>query len=120
MVDTMQKQALPQDTYKTDWLQSLDGRTAIAQELRQRQNSLCNDLGGIASLSYQQRALIDRAIFLEYHLQQQELKLATGADFDSGQWVQAANSLSGIFSKLGLQRKSKDVSLSQYVNGDAQ
>ena len=115
----MHKQAAPQKDYKTNWLQSLDGRTAIAQELRQRQTSLSNDLGGIASLSYQQRALIDRAIFLEYHLQQQELRLATGADFDSGQWVQAANSLSGIFSKLGLQRKAKDVSLSQYVSGDA-
>ena len=88
-------------------------------ELRQRQLSLSDDLGGIEALSYQQRALIDRAIFLEFHLQQQELRLATGADFDSGSWVQAANSLSGIFSKLGLQRKAKDVSLSQYVSGDA-
>jgi hypothetical protein len=114
----MSKQTAPQTAYKNDWLQKLDGRTAIAQELRQRQSALSNDLGGIASLSYQQRALIDRAIFLEYWLQQIELKLATGADFDSGQWVQAANSLSGIFSKLGLQRKAKDVSLSQYVSGD--
>ena len=115
----MSKQAAPQTAYKNDWLQSLDGRTAIAQELRQRQTSLSNDLGGIESLSYQQRALVDRAIFLEYHLQQQELRLASGEQFDSGQWVQAANSLSGIFSKLGLQRKAKDVSLSQYVSGDA-
>ena len=103
--------------YKTNWLQGLDGRTAVAQELRQRQSSLSNDLGGTEALSYQQRALVDRAIFLEYHLQQQEMRLASGDDFDSGQWVQACNSLGGIFSKLGLQRKLRDVSLSQYVKG---
>ena len=115
----MHKQAAPQKEYKANWLEGLDGRTSIAVELRQRQISLSNDLGGIESLSYQQRALIDRAIFLEFHLQQQELRLASGDQFDSGQWVQAANSLSGIFSKLGLQRKARDVSLSQYVSGDA-
>ena len=112
----MNKHTSPQTTYSTNWLQSLDQRTAIAQELLQRQSALCNDLGGYASLSYQQRSLIDRAIFLEYHLQSEELKLATGGEFDSGKWVQACNSLGGIFSKLGLNRHSKDVvSLSDYV-----
>lgn len=110
------KHIAPQTAYKTNWLQSLDGRTAIAQELRQRQTALSNDLGGIASLSYQQRALIDRAIFLEYHLQQEELKLACGAEFDSGKWVQACNSLAGLLSKLGLNSHSRDVvSLADYV-----
>jgi hypothetical protein len=112
----MNKHITPQTTYTTNWLKSLDQRTTIAQELRQRQTALSNDLGGIVSLSYQQRSLIDRAIFLEYHLQTEELKLATGGDFDSGKWVQACNSLGGIFSKLGLNRHSKDVvSLSDYV-----
>jgi len=113
----LQKRYIPQKDNIANWLRDLDGRTAVAQELRQRQTLLSDDLGGVESLSYQQRALIDRAIFLEFHLQQQELRLAKGSDFDSGQWVQAANSLSGIYSKLGLQRKAKDVSLSQYVNG---
>lgn len=110
------KHIAPQTAYKTNWLQSLDGRTAIAQELRQRQTALSNDLGGIASLSYQQRALIDRAIFLEYHLQQEELKLACGAEFDSGKWTQGCNALGGLFSKLGLNKQLKEITnLSQYV-----
>lgn len=112
----MTKQQTPSDSYKPDWLASLDKRTAIAQELRQRHGALCADLGGVGSLSYQVKALIDRAIFLEYHLQEEERKLATGADFDSGRWVQACNSLSGIFSKLGLQRQCKEISLNQYIS----
>lgn len=112
----MSKQTAPQAKYSNDWMQNLDGRTAIAQELRQRHTALCNDLGGYESLSYQERALIDRAIFLEFHLQQEEMKLATGAEFDSGKWVQSCNSLSGLFTKLGLNRRVKEVTtLSQYV-----
>jgi len=100
----------------TQWLQALDGRTSTAQQLRLRHDALCSDLGGHSKLSYQQRALIDRVLFLEYHLQQEELKLATGADFDSGKWVQACNALSGLFSKLGLRKQMKDVpTLHEYV-----
>lgn len=113
----MTKQSVPSASYKQDWLASLDKRTSLAQDLRQRHTSLCDDLGGYNSLSYQIRALIDRAIFLEYHLQEEERKLATGAEFDSGKWVQACNSLSGIFSKLGLQRQRRELSLDQYVKG---
>jgi len=112
----MKAQVSPLQANPTQWLQSLDGRTSAAQQLRVRHDALCSDLGGYAKLSYQQKALIDRAIFLEYHLQQEELKLATGADFDSGKWTQACNALSGLFSKLGLHKQVKDVTtLSQYV-----
>lgn len=112
----MSKQTAPQAKYSTDWMQTLDGRTAIAQELRQRHSALCNDLGGYDVLSYQERAMIDRCIFLEYHLQQEEMKLATGAEFDSGKWVQSCNALSGLFAKLGLNKRVKEVgTLTQYV-----
>jgi hypothetical protein len=109
------KEQTPQKAYAPNWLSTLDNRTTIANDLRQRHKDLCDDLGGIDALSYQKRALIDRAIFLEFHLQDEERKLATGADFDSGRWVQAANSLSGIFSKLGLNRTRREVSLNQYI-----
>ena len=112
----MNKQTAPQAKYSTDWMQTLDGRTAIAQELRQRHTALCSDLGGYDVLSYQERAMIDRAIFLEYHLQQEEMKLAQGQEFDSGKWVQSCNALSGLFAKLGLNKRVKEVTtLTQYV-----
>lgn len=87
----------------------LDGRTAVAQIMRDRWQSLTDDLGGLDSLSYAQRSLAERALWLEYWMQQQEQALATGAEFDVGKWTQAANSLQGILSKLGLHRQARDV-----------
>lgn len=103
-------------SFKPDWLSALDSRTVLARELRDRRNRLCNDLGGADALSYQQTALVDRALFLELHLQQEESKLTTGGEFDSGKWVQACNSLAGIFAKLGLERRAREVpSLAEYL-----
>lgn len=116
----MSKTPNPPERYSPDWLTSLDGRTQVAQVLKQRQQELCDDLGGLTQLSYQQRALVDRALFLEYHLQQEEMKLATGQEFDSGRWVQSCNALLGVFRTLGLQRQAKTLpALQQYMRGKA-
>lgn len=106
---SMSKTQTPPQKYAPDWLQTLDGRTALAALMRSRHTALCNDLGGADRLSYPQLTLIDRALFLQYWLEQEEQKLATGGDFDAGKWVQACNSLSGLFSKLGLERKAREV-----------
>lgn len=111
------KEQTPPERYAPNWLDSLDGRTGIAQEMRQRYSALTNDLGGLDRLSYAQRSLAERALWLEYWLAQQERNLATGGEFDVGKWTQAANSLQGIFAKLGLERQAKDVpNLSDYLN----
>lgn len=107
-------------TFQRGFMQSLDGRTAIAQELRQRHKTLTDDLGGVEQLSYQQKALVERALWLEFHLQQEEQKLANGQEFDSGKWTQSCNALQGIFSKLGLERVAKTIpALQQYVKGSS-
>lgn len=112
----MTKQTTPPQRFAPNWLDTLDGRTGIAQEMRQRYQAMTTDLGGHDRLSYGQRSLVSRALWLEYWLQQQETMLATGGDFDVGKWVQAANSLQGILTKLGLERQSKDVpSLHEYL-----
>jgi hypothetical protein len=90
-------------------LDSLDGHLGIARELRQRFEAMTNDLGGSDSLSYVQRSLCERALWLEFWLSQQERDLANGTDFNVSGWIQATNSLQGIFSKLGLRRREKDV-----------
>ncbi len=97
-------------------LADLDGRLGLTQDMRRRYSEVCNDLGGVAGLSYMQRSLIERALWLEYWLASRERDLASGADFDVGKWVQAANSLQGIYSKLGLQRRAKHVTdLQEYL-----
>lgn len=105
----MSKQSTVPDRFAPRWLDSLDGRTAVAQDLRARYEEMTNDLGGAANLSYAQRSLVERALHLEFWLRNQEVELASGKDFDVSRWVQAANSLQGVFAKLGLERKAREV-----------
>ncbi|MEX0603841.1 MAG: hypothetical protein WD623_16925 [Marinobacter sp.] len=106
----------PPQKFAQGWLTELDGRTGIAQVMRQRYEALTNDLGGVSQLSYAQRSLVERSLWLEYWLSQQEQALASGAEFDVGKWVQAANSLQGILTKLGLQRVAREVpDLAEYL-----
>ena len=77
--------------------------------MRERYQNYTDDLGGADRLSYAQRSLVERALWLEYWLAEQERALATGKEFDVGKWTQAANSLQGIYSKLGLERQARDI-----------
>ncbi len=115
------KDAVIPGEFAPGWLAKLDGRTALAQDMQARFAEVCADLGGTDALSYMQRSLVERALWLEYWLGQQERDLASGsADFDVGRWVQAANGLQGIFAKLGLQRRARDVTdLATYLKGRA-
>jgi len=103
------------EKYKTGWLGDLDSRTAIAKEMRERYKALTDDLGGLPALSYQQRSLAERSLWLEYWLASQERILAEGGEFDVGKWVQAVNGLQGIFAKLGLSRVAREVNLSEII-----
>lgn len=105
----MSKLPTPPQRYSHNWLSELDGRTAVAQVMRERWDAFTGDLGGADQLSYAQRSLVERALWLEFWLAQQEQELATGRDFDVSRWTQAANSLQGILAKLGLQRQARDV-----------
>jgi len=105
----MAKLDAPPNKFTQGWLAELDGRTGIAQVMRQRYEAFTNDLGGVSQLSYAQRSLVERSLWLEYWLAQQEQALAAGAQFDIGKWTQAANALQGILSKLGLERTTRDV-----------
>ncbi|SFR50842.1 hypothetical protein [Thiomicrospira sp. ALE5] len=105
--------------FKNGWLDQLDGRTGIAQIMQQRYEELSRDLGGIDKLSYQQRSLMERALWLEYFLAQQEQQLATGQEFDANRWIQATNSLLGLYGRLGLTRVKHAVDISDYIKTKA-
>lgn len=112
----MPKLQTPPDRFSQGWLDQLDGRTGIAQVMRDRYQHFTDDLGGAERLSYAQRSLVERALWLEYWLAQQERDLASGRDFNVNRWIQGANSLQGLLSKLGLERTAKDVpDLSEYL-----
>lgn len=106
-MQTKQKTA-PQE-YSPDWIQSLDGRCGITQEVKRRYQALTDDLGGAANLSYQQRAIVSRVLFVELSLQNQEADIAKGQEVDTGKYTQQVNSLVGLLKTLGLERKAKEV-----------
>lgn len=103
------------ETYERGFLHELDSRTALAQEMRARFRRFTDDLGGLDTLSYAQRSLVERALWLEYWLTQQEQALAMNSQFDVGKWTQAVNALQGLLFKLGLERKTKDVNLADFL-----
>ena len=109
--------AIP-DKFAAGYIDRLDGRTAIAQDMRARWQQITADLGGEATLSYSQRSLVERALWLEHWLAVQEQALAAGQyeTFDAGRWTQACNALQGILKTLGIERRARDVtSLADYI-----
>lgn len=106
------KTAEPPRQCSPGWLDGLDYRTNLARDLKARFDEVCADLGGVEALSYMQRSLIERALWLEYWLSQQERELAKGvSSFDVSRWIQAVNSLQGIYSRLGLERRDPGAGL---------
>ena len=103
------------DKYSSNWLDSLDKRTGLAQEIHARYKALSDDLGGHDQLSYQKRALVSRVLFIELSIQQQEQELAAGGEMDAGRYTQQVNSLLGLLKTLGLDRQNKEISLSQFI-----
>ncbi|MEQ6886462.1 hypothetical protein [Salicola sp. Rm-C-2C1-2] len=113
----MPKQTTAPDQFRPNWIEQLDQRYGFAHEIRARYQRYADDLGGEASLSYAQLSLISHALFMQVWLNQQEHALAKGQEIDMGRYTQAMNSLQGIFTKLGLERRAKEVpSLSEYIN----
>jgi len=113
-----QTQAIPKE-YSPDWLERLDGRTRLAQVINSRYHQLTTDLGGVDALSYQQRSLCKRAIYLEAMLEQWETALGKGEDVDSGKITNCLNSLLGVYRTLGLNRQTREVSLSDVLKARA-
>ena len=114
----MPKLAAIPDQFTAGYLDRLDGRSKVAVDMRARWQAMTDDLGGADQLSYSQRSLVERALWLEHWLHVQEQALADGDHeaFDAGKWTQACNSLQGILVKLGLERRQKDVTdLHSYI-----
>lgn len=116
----MSKLNAPPERYRPDWISLLDGRSSVAQSMRERFHAFTQDLGGADTLSYAQLSLVSRALWLEFWLQQQEQAMAEGKPVDIGRWTQGVNSLQGVYAKLGLERQTKDVpSLGEYLKARA-
>ena len=102
--------------YQEDFLLHLDGRVRVAKSLRERLGALVSDLGGHDSLSYQERSLCKRIVHLERVIEKYECTLAHGGTVDMHLYLSAINVLSGLYSKVGMKRRAKTLSLKDYLN----
>ena len=113
------KSNLPTDIsarYDEAFLDEMDGRSPVYKMMSQRLFSLVTSLGGIDGLSYQERSLCRRAIHLERLIEKRELTLALDGTIDESGYFNAINVLSGLYSKLGMKRRTKSISLKDVLN----
>ena len=101
-------------------MSELDGRVRVAKSLRERLNSLVSDLGGPAELSYQELSLCKRAIHIERLIEKDELSMAHGGVVDRFATIAAINTLTSLFSKIGLKRRAKILNLKDYLANSQQ
>lgn len=102
--------------YTDEFLTTIDKRSSLSVLLRRRLGQLLDDMGGEENLSYAQRSLARRAIFMEALVQQNEERAANGVEIEPTQHASLINSLIGLYSKVGIERKVKDVvDLKEYI-----
>jgi hypothetical protein len=97
------------NNYDPNWLTGVDKRTSLGRQLVIRYNAMCSDLGGEDQLSYIQKSLVNRYIWLEWRINQIEMAAGEGHQVDDGKWSSLVNSFQGLGNKLGLKRVTKDV-----------
>jgi hypothetical protein len=97
-----------------------DGRSATARRFKDLVEDIAADLGGKDHLSEGQRQLIRRAAMLSAESERMEALAARGeAEFDIDLYGMICDRLGRLFGRLGLERKSKDVTpdLRSYLAG---
>jgi hypothetical protein len=103
-------------------LPMVDGRSATARRFKDLVEDIAADLGGQDHLSEGQRQLIRRAAMISAECERQEALAARGeAEFNCDAYGTMCDRLGRLFGRLGLERKSKDVtpSLQSYLQAKA-
>ena len=90
------------------FVDSLDGRSALARRYRDLVAEHTSDLGGADCLSEAQRQLIRRSASLAVWCEAVEAKLAAGEEIDIGTYTTATNALRRVLIDLGLERRARD------------
>lgn len=93
----------------------LDRRFTPVKALYEEFNALTTDLGGAAALSFQETTLCKRVVHLEALITKMETVLVKGGAIDVHVYLAAINTLASLLSKLGLRRRVKNITLSEYI-----
>ena len=101
----------PKRTTKAQLLtrDSLDGRTNAAKYFDQLVSNIEADLAGHEQLSTIERALIEAFAGACVTMQHLNTQLALGQEIDLSQHAQCVSAMVRVASRLGLQRRARDV-----------
>ena len=91
--------------FDPDFMDRLSKRYSLARVVMARRDALEAHCGG--DLSYVQRSLIKRTVWLELLTESYEQKIAAGEEIDVGALTQLNNSLKGLYKDLGVQRTAR-------------
>ncbi|MFZ3326011.1 MAG: hypothetical protein WA231_09025 [Methylocella sp.] len=102
-------------------IEGMDGRLGPARRFRDILEQIECDLGGIDNLSEGQRQLCRRAATLSFTAECMEVDAVAGKPFDIDLFGQLTDRLGRCFQRLGLERKSRDVTptLRDYLQAKA-
>ena len=95
-----------------DFLTHIDGNCSLGYALRQRHQALQDHVSGgdPDRLTYPQRSLIRRVLWLEARIERDEEGFALGKPLSPGSHATLLNSLVAIYKMLGIEPKVKHVS----------
>ena len=105
--------------WRHDWLTHIDARSKLGYALKQRLQALEHDVGAGQPdrLTYAQRSLIRRALWLEVRLETDEVKIVTGDPIPAGSHSTLLNALTAVYRTLGVEPKARPVkSLQDYID----
>jgi hypothetical protein len=103
----------------------VDGRSVWIRRAKEIIADALSDLGGEANTSAAERSLVRRAATISVELERLEAKFATAGEADPADldlYQKLANTLRRLLGAIGLQRRSRDVtvpSLQQYMQRGA-
>ena len=104
--------------WSDDFLSHIDARSRLGYVLKQRLAALEDyvSVGEPERLTYPQRSLIRRALWLEARLELDEARIAGGDPISAGAHACLLNALTNLFRTLGIEPKIKQVkSLRDYI-----
>jgi len=87
----------------------VDGRSATARRYRDLVEALTADQGGADQCSESRRQLIRRFASVSVLCEQAEAKLAAGEEIDVSQHALLCSTLTRLVTRLGLERRQKDI-----------
>lgn len=101
---------------KSLFLDTVDGRSALARRYRDILAQLVSDLGGDPSEA--QSLIARRAATLAVWCEQAEAQLAGGDSLNIGEFTTAVNTMRRLLNDLGLERRMRDItpSIAAYLS----